>query len=54
MKLCELKILGMDNRTKLTSILVENGYKVSMEDRRNPNGYTEYDKEYFIIIEDKK
>ena len=44
----ELKINGHDDRREIVSILVDNGYKVNIEERRS--GCT-WETDYYVIVE---
>lgn len=51
MKICELKINHYENRQKITSILAEAGYKVSVEER---DGKHYPQKDRFVIVEEQE
>ena len=50
MKICELKIQSYADREKIISALINSGYKVSLDVRKN--GFYSYNSEFYIIIEE--
>ena len=50
MKICELKIQSYADREKIISALVNAGYRVSLDVRKN--GFYSYNSEYYIIVEE--